>query len=267
MAKLLIVEDNPRQGADLVSSINELFYNNEFEILGPVFSFDTAKATLLKSKPDLAILDVHLQNEPEGGLKIGKQINSTTRIPLVYLTGLPDDKWFYKAMTTDPIAFLKKPYDSEALKRTLLYANCQRMRNNNFQAPLIRANCDDFIFVKTGRNQFKKLKLNTLIYLMVDDHYIHANHLDVETPIMFSQNGGLEGFFTHYLDLLENRFFRLNRKYLINLKFIESIINNHVVLPRPVPDWTKSKEFEMKYFTISISDNSKVELEKRLRLS
>lgn len=251
--KLLLVEDDLLIAEQICEDVLS-FYPERFTILGPYNNFDSAVAGLVKEKPSLALLDIHLKREREAGIRLAETINQVFPIPFIFLTGLPDKKGFDKAKHTLPIAFLKKPYDKDGLKRaldlTIMHVEQNKLAEKASAPAVIKPLEEDSIWVTTARNEQKLLKLNEITLFEVKDHYINAYKAETPSSVMFKSS--LKDFYWNNLSIFEN-FFYLDRSHLINLKHITKIKDNHIYL-------SEDKKF-------SIPKNRRIELYERLGIA
>lgn len=228
--KLFLVEDDPMIADQVCEDVTSIF-SERLTIVGPYNTFDSAVARLVKEKPSLAILDINLKREREAGIRLAETINQILPIPFIFLTGLPDKKGFDKAKHTLPVAFLKKPYEKEGLKRaldlTIMYVERNKIASKQATPAVIKPLGEDCIWVTTSRNEQELLRLNEIIYLEVDDHYIDAHRVKEDSPVMFKSS--LREFFDDYLSAFSS-FFYLDRSHVINLQYVTRIKDNHVYL-------------------------------------
>ena len=251
--KLLLVEDDPMIADQICEDIMS-FFPERLTILGPYNNFDSAVAGLVKEKPALAILDIHLKREREAGIRLAETINQVFPIPFIFLTGLPDKKGFDKAKHTLPVAFLKKPYEKDGLKRaldlTIMHVEQYKAAEKSSSTAVIKPLAEDGIWVTTARNEQELLKLNEIAFFEVKDHYIDAHKAGTRSKVMFKSS--LKDFYWNNLSIFGNYFY-LDRAHLINLKYLTKIKDNHVYL---------SEEDRF-----SIPKNRRAELYERLGIS
>ena len=85
--RILIVEDE----IELATTYQKIIQNIGFDC-EIATTEDEAIDLLEEYKPNLAILDIELKNNKEGGIKIAKYIIEHYKIPFVYLTGATIDQ-------------------------------------------------------------------------------------------------------------------------------------------------------------------------------
>ena len=117
--KILIVDDE----RDIVKALMIRLQGAGYEV---VAAFDGAQGVFMahKEKPDLIILDIRM---PAGnGFSVAQRLKRsmhTFTIPVIFLTGSPEQNAEEKAMALGARFYVKKPYDPEelldAIKRAL----------------------------------------------------------------------------------------------------------------------------------------------------
>jgi DNA-binding response OmpR family regulator len=106
--KILIVEDQP-----IVALHYSMFFNSEgYDCI----SFSSGKKTLdylENEKPDLALLDIRLEDKVSG-IEVGeflKQLN----VPLIFISAFSDQENYDKALMLQPVRIFIKPVDVDEL--------------------------------------------------------------------------------------------------------------------------------------------------------
>ncbi len=109
--KILIVDDE----RDIVKALMIRLQGAGYEV---VTAFDGAQGVFMahKEKPDLVILDIRM---PAGdGFSVAQRLKRsihTFTIPVIFLTGSPEETAEEKAMALGARFYVKKPYDPEEL--------------------------------------------------------------------------------------------------------------------------------------------------------
>ena len=112
--QIFVVEDD----ADIIKSIKEGLEFHGYEMIGSAVSGEQALSMLEKITPDLILMDIQLMGDMDG-VDTAKYVISKFKIPVVYLTGLTDNKIIEKAKLTEPYGYLVKPFDLSELKATI----------------------------------------------------------------------------------------------------------------------------------------------------
>ena len=112
--KILIVEDQLIIARDIESLLIDWGYN----VVGIAASSEEALAIFDSKKPDLALVDVHIDGETDG-IETVRLFNLKRPIPIVYLTAQADIQTVERAKTSNPFAYLLKPFDERGLQISL----------------------------------------------------------------------------------------------------------------------------------------------------
>ncbi len=112
--KIAIIEDN----AMVVVLLKQVLTELNFDIVSVVDNGEDALIEYDLYKPDLMLVDIHLNGEMTG-IDVVSKIKEKTDLPIIYLTGDLDSDVIQKCKDTFPSAYLKKPIDLEQLKVTI----------------------------------------------------------------------------------------------------------------------------------------------------
>ena len=115
--RILIVEDEAIIAMDLQETLCEAGY----VVLATVPSGEEALAFCVGEKPDLILMDVHLQGELTG-IATAQQLRQSYAIPSVLLTAHYDPQTLAASQQAGVFAYLIKPYDQRELCATLATA-------------------------------------------------------------------------------------------------------------------------------------------------
>ncbi|MBD8489215.1 response regulator [Echinicola sp. CAU 1574] len=252
---ILLVEDDPFIGDMIKSDLLKTFSQGQVNVTGPATSFQEGAELLNSDTFDIALLDIDLNGDQTAGIQLALLINQISSIPVVFLSGLPKNTGFDIAKLTMPYAFLRKPYrrqELEDLMELLVIKQSQSKKENHNQSNHRSKSSNNIrptIFVTTGHGELTGLPIKELVLLEADDKVIKAYFLNKEQPIVFS-SPGLKNFYDENHHMLGKSFFQLSRKYVIDLKKIISIKNNHVHLPK----YSKTPSYPL-YFSLPIPQN------------
>ncbi len=113
-AKIMVVEDEFIVAKDLSFHLEKQGYQ--------VTSLRSAGEEALKAaqeeRPDLILMDVVLAGQLDG-VQTAEKLRETMDIPVVFLTAYSDGETIDRAKTTQPFAYLLKPFDSRELGVTI----------------------------------------------------------------------------------------------------------------------------------------------------
>lgn len=115
-AKILIVEDETIVGLDIKNSLAKF----GFYVTNTVTNYDDAIKSVILEEPNLIIMDINLENSKDGIETVQYIHKNINKIPIIYLTAFTDDLTINKAILTNPIGYLVKPFNREELKSMIM---------------------------------------------------------------------------------------------------------------------------------------------------
>ncbi|EON76337.1 response regulator [Lunatimonas lonarensis] len=248
--KILIVEDDLITGEDLSEAIRERFKFTSLEIIGPVDNYMHAVELINEHSPDIAILDVALDDDMDAGIRLSQYLNQSHPIPTIFLSGLPKKLGFDLAKHSLPLDFIPKPVEMERLMEKIELASIYNFQRNKVEnMPNLKNSIQNkSIFITTNHGEITAIPIKNLVLLEADDKLMRAYTADQAAPIHFT-SPGLRNFYHSHLYLLKD-FYHLGRKYVFSLDHVIQIKDNHVILPRKV-----SNANEDPYFRLPIPKN------------
>ena len=114
---ILIVEDEAIVALEIKRSILKM----GFSVTNMARNYDDALCSITEKTPNIILLDIHLKNSKDG-IATAKDIQKIANIPIIYLTAFSDDETIERAVQTNPIGYLVKPFKREDLKSILQLA-------------------------------------------------------------------------------------------------------------------------------------------------
>ena len=115
--KVLIVEDENIVAMELEHQIKQLGYT----VVGPVASGEAALKYAESARPDLVLMDIHIQG-PTDGIDTAEAIRCRFNIPVIYLTAHADEATIHRAKLTEPLGYLLKPWREHELQAAITVA-------------------------------------------------------------------------------------------------------------------------------------------------
>ncbi|MFT4690125.1 MAG: PAS domain S-box-containing protein [Limisphaerales bacterium] len=110
----MIVEDETAVG----NVVRKQLERKGFEVLEVVSNGETAIRTAVTEKPDLVLMDIHLEGAMDG-IEAAKAIQKEAGIPVIYLTGDAMDDTVEEAREAQPYGYLLKPINDRELVTTI----------------------------------------------------------------------------------------------------------------------------------------------------
>jgi diguanylate cyclase (GGDEF)-like protein/PAS domain S-box-containing protein len=113
-SRILVVEDESIVALDIQDRLESLGY----DVPTPVASGEQAieQASLLR--PDLVLMDIHLQGRMDG-VEAADQIRRRLGIPVIYLTANADHPTVERAKVSEPFGYVIKPFEERELHTTI----------------------------------------------------------------------------------------------------------------------------------------------------
>jgi signal transduction histidine kinase len=108
--RILVVEDEAIVALHLRQQLTKLGY----EILAPVASGEQALKEVEASRPDLVLMDIHLEGELDG-IATAARIPREYGVPVIYLTAYSEEATLARASATNPYGYLLKPFSEREL--------------------------------------------------------------------------------------------------------------------------------------------------------
>lgn len=176
-SRILIVEDESIVALDIKHQLLQMGH----DVVGLVFSGETAVQQALALRPDLILMDVRLSSELDG-IAASQQILKEFSVPIVYLTAHTDAITLERAKETEPYGYLIKPFDARELKTTVdiaLYRHQAKLKEHEYTLRL-----QEEIAERTriaGQLRMEELRLRALL-----DLSLQADNLSEEEIIQLA---------------------------------------------------------------------------------
>lgn len=222
--RILIVEDDFSFAVNVEMLIEQLGYIH----LGTVDNGEEALAFIQKEKPDLILMDIDL-NGFFNGIDIARKITHLD-VPLIFMTTFNDEQVYKEAMLTNPYGYLVKPFDQISLRSQI-----ERIHQQNTDDKKRPLRLDDCFFVKVNE-VLKRINYDDVLWIQSDRNYVDI-YIDGKR---FSAKISLSKLETQ---LNAPFLFRVHKQYIINLKKVEGVTANDVLISsKPIPIGNTYKE-------------------------
>jgi len=235
--KILIVEDEMVIAANISLQLNALGY----EVIGILPRGEEALTHIKQNVPDILLMDIALKGELDG-VDTVKIMQNDYDIPVIYLTANSDDANFNKAKTTNPYAFISKPFKKLDLQRaielTINQIQCRQDSDGNAtldnSRPFILSDC---IFVR-HHERMVKVDIKDILYIEAERNYCRIYSKDKEYLLVMTLKD---------MDAkLPNRhFIRVHRSFIVNLSQIDEVATSHIVIARKAIPVSKTLKEEL----------------------
>lgn len=212
--RILLVEDTPAERYAMVSLLSD----SGFELAGVASTLPDALKLYFDEQPDLVILDIYLNGQPDG-ITFAETINAvpTQTKPFIFITSSSDRSIFERAKLTKPFSYLMKPFNplevTYAIEMAIerFYEQQDALEGDETDAVVGQ----DAIFVKK-RDTLVKLKLSDVLHVEVEDRYCYLHTATNKFVIQMSM--------TKIEELMDpKRFVRTHRNHLVQQEAIQEI--------------------------------------------
>lgn len=212
--KSVVIDDERLAREELKSVLSEF---PEISVVGEAQNGEEGIELIKKTDPDLVFLDV---NMPElSGFEMLKKLENIPHV--IFITAY--DEYALKAFEVNALDYILKPIDPERLSEAI--DKLKEREESEFEsAAEIRASrkermltSTDKVFIKDGEKCFF-VELSKVRMLESDGNYVKVYFGKNRPLILRSLNS-----FESRLD--PEHFFRANRKFIINLDWIDSVEN------------------------------------------
>lgn len=217
--KILVVEDEMIIADNICDALEELGY----QALEPAISYTEAIGRIEEEKPDIAILDIQLSGK-KTGIDIAKKIRESYHFPFIFLTSNADSLTLNLAKEVMPPAYLIKPFSKEELYTSIEIAlsNYSIIRKNKEDEADDSHVIKDAFFIK-NKGSFLKIYFDDILYLKSD-------HVYVELHLKNTQQFLVRRSLNDILSSLDARFVRIQRSFVVNVKYISEVKTASVII-------------------------------------
>ncbi|SFN86614.1 two component transcriptional regulator, LytTR family [Bizionia echini] len=235
--KILIVEDEMIIAANISLQLTNLGY----DVTGIIPRGEEALIHIKENKPDILLLDIQLKGAIDG-IEMAQIMQQDYDIPIIYLTANTDDTHFEKAKTTNPHAFISKPFKKLDLQHAieLTLHNIQKDELlvksgvKNDISPFILSDC---IFVR-HHDKMVKVAISNILYMEAERNYCRIYSKTKEYLLVMTLKDLDE-------KLPSNLFLRIHRSFIVNISHIDEIATSHVVISKKAIPLSKSLKEEL----------------------
>ena len=208
--RAIIIDDERLARKELKSLLKDY---HEIEIIDECASPEEALRSIEKHNPDLLFLDIQMPEKT--GFDLLQELDKSPKV--VFVTAF--DEYAVKAFEVNALDYLMKPVDPERLKETMAKVLSEDIEDEELYDVPDRGilSSNDQIFIKDGEKCWF-IHLKDVRMFESEGNYVRI-YFETFKPLVLKSLNGLE-------ERLDQRlFFRANRKYIINLKWVSHIEN------------------------------------------
>jgi len=227
--RILVVEDEMIIGAKISMQLTNLGY----EVSGLLSRGEDVPYHVTENRPDIILLDINLKGSMDG-IETAKLLSAQGNTPIIFLTANSDEATFNRAKTVKPAAFISKPFKQLDLQRAI-ELTISRME----QMPLVDDSgeteleerpsfLNDRMFVRT-KERMVKIMFDDVLFIEAVRNYSRIITRNTEYLLSIT------------LKIIEDKlpasvFVRIHRSYLVNIKMVDEVGENHVIIgQREIP--------------------------------
>lgn len=235
-AKILIVEDEMIIGANISLQLSKLGY----EVIGIVSRGEEAIAHVAQNRPDVVLMDIQLKGDLDG-IETVSRMNKKTQVPVIYLTANTDEENFERAKSTNPYAFISKPFKKLDLQHAIELTMDRigkkdepQPEEGNVTSPFVQSDC---IYVRRNERMIKIL-IKDIYYFEADRNYckIYAKNKECLLVMTLKEIDD---------KLPDEHFLRIHRSFIINLSHVDEVAGTHVVIGKKAIPLSKTLRREL----------------------
>lgn len=243
--RILIIEDDPLQA----ESLQETLENKGYEVTAIAGNLKDALGYFYAQKPDLVIIDVYLENNPDG-IVFAQRINENpaTLRPFVFLTSAVDRETFESARVTNPYSYLIKPFNVLELQFAIELAieRFVEMPGAFSGGSSGTAVMESFFLIKK-KDTLVKVPFSAIEYFKVEGKYVSIIAEQESFLIEISLKVLLQ-------KLPEKQFIQVHRNYVVNMNTVKKfhLTDSHIELlsGKTVSMSRRFKEKFMEHYSI-----------------
>jgi two-component system LytT family response regulator len=209
--KAIIIDDERLARKELATLLQEY---PEIDIISESHNADHARKNIETLKPDLIFLDIQMPGKT--GFEMLEELSYVPKV--IFTTAY--DEYALKAFEVNAFDYLLKPVEKDRLKDCITKLKQQLKEEKEEEVDSStpadgRLGIDDQVFVKDGEKCWF-VKLSKISAFESEGNYVRV-FFDTYKPLILKSLNNLE------LRLDDKYFFRANRKFIINLEWIDSM--------------------------------------------
>jgi len=234
--KILIVEDEMIIAANISLQLTSLGY----DVTGIIPRGEEALLHIEQQQPDIVLLDINLKGKIDG-IETAQIMQKSFDIPIIYLTANADEAHFTRAKTTNPYAFISKPFKKLDLQRAI-ELTVNRVKNEKNSENPTKEKSDPFIlsdciFVKHLEKKVR-IDIKDILYIEAERNYCRIYSKLKEYLLVMTLKDLDE-------KLPSKHFIRVHRSFIVNLSQIDEVATSHIVIGKKAIPVSKALKEEL----------------------
>lgn len=208
--KALVIDDERLARKELISLLRNF---DAIEVVGECNNADEAKEAIQQHNPELIFLDIQMPGK--NGFELLQDLEKVPKV--IFVTAY--DEYALKAFEVNALDYLLKPVEedrlAEAINKVLMDDEDDEVTGLSAKNDG-RLGQDDQIFLKDGEKCWF-VSLRDIKLFESEGNYVRVYFGNFKPLILKSLNN-LE-------ERLDHTFFRTNRKFIVNLRWVQSVEN------------------------------------------
>lgn len=206
--RTIVIDDERLARKELINLLKQYVH---IDVISESSNADDAKKKIETLRPDLIFLDIQMPEKD--GFQLLSELDYLPKV--IFVTAY--DEYALKAFEVSALDYLLKPVAPERLEETLKRLNEDEMEDIGADSIVRRSRLrlDDQIFLKDGEKCWF-VSLSEVSKFQSEGNYVRVFFKNQKPMILRSLNN-LE------TTLDAKSFFRANRKFIINLKWIDKV--------------------------------------------
>jgi two-component system LytT family response regulator len=207
--KTLIIDDERLARKELIGLLKQF---PEIEIAAECANAEEAKAAIALHHPELIFLDIQMPGK--NGFELLQELEAVPKV--IFVTAY--DEYALKAFEVNALDYLLKPVEEERLADAMhkLLDDDDETTSNAVIKIDGRLGQEDQIFLKDGEKCWF-VPLKDIRMFESEGNYVRV-YFNQFKPLILKSLNNLE-------DRLDHTFFRTNRKFIVNLRWVQSVEN------------------------------------------
>lgn len=204
--KTILIDDERLARKELSTLLNEYDF---IDIVDECANADEAVVSIKKHKPDLLFLDIEMPEK--SGFDLLEELEEIPQV--IFVTAF--DEYAIKAFEVNATDYILKPVDPKRLDQLMSKLEKPKKKMDSEQSS--KLSYEDQIFIKDGDNCWF-VKLSEIRYFESVGNYVKV-YFGENKPMLLRSLNKIEE------RLNEKEFFRVNRKHIVNMTWVEKVDN------------------------------------------
>ncbi len=208
MIRIAIVDDDPHDRQVLREHL--ITYETNSKEKFEISEFDDGEKLVKDYQPAFDIILLDIEMEKMDGMTAAEHVREIDNsVVIIFLTNMP--QYAIRGYAVEALDYVLKPVSYYAFEQCLSRALKRRQKRG-----------DAFLRISAGKGTLRRIRLSSIYYVEIQGHTLIYYTKDGE----FSTTGAIRDIEQQVND----RFFRCNKCYLVNLEHVESLKGNFAMV-------------------------------------